>query len=282
MIRICHTLWKSAIAPGPFVMLGATALAFLIALMLAAPWLAPHDPLVVQMADRLQPPSLTYPLGTDHMGRCVLSRLLLGMQSTLGVALLVMVTVALIGVPLGMLSGYIGGRLDSFLMRVLDGAGALPEFVVAIATAGFLGPSLGNLLVAIVWVKWIGYARTARGVVLSERKKEYIQAAQTAGSGTWTVLRRHLVRQVLSPVLVIGALDVGKIMLIISMMSYLGLGAQPPAPEWGAMLNEGRPYFQTEPQLMLYPGLAICLAAACFNLIGEGLRDRLDKRGGLR
>ncbi|MEW9671484.1 nickel transporter permease [Ammoniphilus sp. 3BR4] len=258
--------------------LGMGLMAGMLLLMLIGPWIVPNDPLAVQMPERLQAPSWQYPLGTDHMGRCIFSRLAEGAKITIGVSALVIASVMLIGIPLGLISGYLGGRLDAAMMRLVDGLSALPEFIWVIAVSGFLGPSLTNMIVSIVMIKWIGYARVVRSIVLSEREKEYVLAARVAGTGSWTILWRHLLPQVISPIVVLAALDIGKIILIISSLSYLGLGAQPPTPEWGAMLNDGRPYFQTLPQLMIYPGAAIMLVVISCNLIGEGLRDFFDVR----
>ncbi|MBH5316994.1 ABC transporter permease subunit [Paenibacillus sp. GSMTC-2017] len=258
------------------VTIGMFILAVIVLMMLTGSWLVANDPLAIDLGRRLAPPSFSYPLGTDHLGRCLFSRLVVGARTTIGITMLTLMIVVFVGIPLGMLSGYLGGRFDSIMMRFLDGASALPEFVVAIAIAGFLGPSLTNLMFAIVWVKWIGYARVARGIVLAERKKDYILAARAAGSNVWNILILHLVKKIIPPILVIGSLDIGKIIMIIAMMSYVGLGAQPPAPEWGAMLNEGRTFFQSHPQLILYPGLAIFIVVIACNLIGEGLRDHLD------
>lgn len=260
----------------PITLLGFFFLTVIVIITIIGPFLVPNDPYSANMAERLSSPSLTYPLGTDHMGRCIFSRLVFGSQVTLGITGLVIATVILIAIPIGLLSGYIGGRFDSFVMRMADGLIALPEFILAIAIAGFLGPSLTNLMISVVLVKWISYTRVIRGIVLSEREKEYVLAAKVGGCSTWKIITRHLLPQIISPVLVLAALDVGKVILIISSLSYLGLGAQPPAPEWGAMLNEGRPYFQTFPELMIYPGMAIFLVVLSCNLIGEGLRDKLD------
>lgn len=256
--------------------IGIISLSIIVLITLLGPILVPNDPLTANMAERLSPPSLTHPLGTDHMGRCIFSRLVIGSQATLGITSLVIAAVVLIGIPFGLLSGYIGGRIDTLIMRLADGLAALPEFILAIAIAGFLGPSLVNLMISVVLVKWISYTRVVRGIVLSEREKEYVLAAKVGGCPAWKIIIRHLLPQILSPVLVLAALDVGKVILIISSLSYLGLGAQPPAPEWGAMLNDGRPYFQTFPEMMVYPGLAIFLVVLSCNLIGEGLRDKLD------
>lgn len=257
-------------------LLGIFLLTVILIITIIGPFFVPNDPLTANMADRLASPSLNYPLGTDHMGRCIFSRLVIGSQATLGITALVIGTVILIGIPMGLLSGYIGGRFDSFIMRMADGLIALPEFILAIAIAGFLGPSLTNLMISVVLVKWISYTRVVRGIVLSEREKEYVLAAKVGGCPTWKIITRHLVPQIISPVLVLAALDVGKVILIISSLSYLGLGAQPPTPEWGAMLNDGRPYFQTFPELMIYPGMAIFIVVLSCNLIGEGLRDKFD------
>ncbi|MFC4769097.1 nickel transporter permease [Effusibacillus consociatus] len=260
----------------PMLLIGLILMALIVLVTLIGSYLVPNDPLTVNMGERLLSPSLQYPLGTDHMGRCIFSRIAAGSQETLGITALVIITVILIGIPVGLLSGYIGGRLDAVTMRFVDGFSAFPEFILAIAVAGFLGPSLTNVMLAVVLVKWMGYARVVRGIVLSEREKEYVMVARVGGCSTWKLLRRHLLPQIVSPVLVLAALDVGKVILTISSLSFLGLGAQPPAPEWGAMLNDGRPYFQTVPELMVYPGIAILLVVLACNLIGDGLRDALD------
>ncbi|WP_426446535.1 nickel transporter permease [Paenibacillus sp. S-38] len=263
----------------PMTAAGLVILTLLLGLALLGPILVANDPLAVNMAHRLQPPSLQYPLGTDSMGRCLFSRLAAGAQTTLGIPVLVLAMVLAIGIPAGLLAGYAGGRIDALLMRTVDGMSVVPDFLLVIAVSGFLGPSLNNLILSIVLINWCGYARLIRGIVLSEREKDYVLAARVAGGRVGTILRRHLLPQVVSPVLVYAALDLGKTILVISSMSYLGLGAQPPSPEWGAMLNEGRSYFQTHPELMIYPGMAVLLVVVSFNLIGEGLRDLLDVRG---
>ncbi|MDQ0339053.1 peptide/nickel transport system permease protein [Caldalkalibacillus uzonensis] len=274
MIRVMET--ASYVFREPLCLTGLVVLLVLVLLIVAGPFLVPNDPTEVNMAERLQGPSPTYPLGTDHLGRCIFSRLIEGGKITLGVSFLALLTVLLIGVPLGLWSGYRGGWVDNVLMRVVDSFIAFPDFIVAIAIAGFLGPSLFNLMAAMIMVKWMSYARLVRGIVLAEKEKEYILAARVSGSRERTILYKHLWPRVLSPVLVMATLDMGKMILLISSLSYIGLGAQPPLPEWGAMLNDGRAYFQTMPSLMIYPGLAILLVVLSFNLIGDGLRDILD------
>ncbi|WP_051541198.1 nickel transporter permease [Caldalkalibacillus mannanilyticus] len=264
------------ISRDPMLLIGIILLGMIILCTVLGPYVVWNDPVTVNMSDRLLEPSLQYPLGTDHLGRCIFSRLIEGAQITLGITSIVLVSIMLIGVPIGLLSGYIGGRFDSVLMRLVDGFIAFPEFILAIAITGFLGPSMTNIVIAIVLVKWISYARMVRSIVLSEKEKEYILSARVSGSSTLTVIMKHLFPQIISPVLVLATLDMGKIILLISSLSYLGLGAQAPTPEWGAMLNDARPYFQTIPELMIYPGVAIMLVVLSCNLIGDGLREVLD------
>lgn len=256
--------------------IGISILAVMVLLVFMGPLMVQNDPLTVNMSERLLAPSWQYPLGTDHLGRCLFSRLAAGAQTTLGIAALALAAVMIIGIPIGLLAGYKRGRADAVLMRMVDAIGAFPDFIMAIAFTGFLGPSLTNLMLSIILVNWIGYARVVRGIVLSEREKEYVLAARAAGCSSWTIIRRHLLPNIISPVIVLAALDIGKIILIIASLSYVGLGAQPPSPEWGAMLNDGRPYFQANPSLMIFPGLAIMLVVISCNLISEGMRDRLD------
>lgn len=258
--------------------LGAGIILLFLLIALVGPWIMPNDPLLVRMSDRLLPPTAEFPLGTDHLGRCILSRIIEGAQTTMSTSFLVLLTVILIGVPIGMLSGFWGGKVDTFLMRIVDGIGAVPEFLLAVAVAGFVGPGLVHVMLAVACVKWITYARMIRSIVLLEKEKDYVKAAIVAGSGMWTILYRHMARQVASPLAVMTALDVGRFILLISMLSFLGLGVQAPAPEWGAMLNEGRSYFQAAPQLMIYPGLCILMVVFSSNLISDGIRDHLDVR----
>ena len=272
-----RSVWRSLLHD-PMTLLGMGTLSVIVLLTLIGPLIVSNDPLTVQMSERLQSHSWQYPLGTDHMGRCIFARLIWGARTTLGISTLAIVTVILIGIPVGLVSGYVGGCVDSVLMRLVDGISALPQFILAVAISGLLGPSLSNLMLSIILVQWVEYARIVRSLVLSEREKEYVLAARVAGCETHTILWRHLLPQIISPVMILAALDMGKIILIIASLSYLGLGAQPPAPEWGAMLNDGRPYFQTVPQLMIYPGLAIMLVIICCNLISDGLRNILDVR----
>lgn len=260
-------------------MAGTIIITCVILIAILGPYHAPHDPVETNLSERLLKPSLTHPLGTDYLGRDLLSRLMHGSQITLKMVALVMVSVLLIGVPIGMLSGFVGGRLDSLFMRVVDGLIAFPEIILAIAIAGFLGPSLTNVMLAIVLVKWVSYARLVRSIVLSEKEKEYLLAAQVGGCTAFTILRKHVFPQVMIPLMIITSLDIGKMILTISSLSFLGLGAQPPLPEWGAMLNESRPFFQTHPLLMILPGGAIMLTVLGCNLLGDGLRDALDPKG---
>jgi ABC-type dipeptide/oligopeptide/nickel transport system permease subunit len=260
----------------PATVLGMTIVTLAILAALAAPLLSPHDPTRISLEDRLQTPSSVYPLGTDHLGRDVLSRLLHGARTTLGVAAVVLAVVMTIALTVGGLSGYYGGWLDTAFMSLVDLLLAFPGLILAVAIAGTLGPSLINVMIAMAAVWWAGYARLVRGMVLSVRQKEYVEAARAVGAGDGRIMLNHIARNILGPFVVLATLDMGWIILGIAGLNFLGLGAQPPTPEWGAMLNDARPFLQSAPQILLYPGAAIVLVVLGFNLLGDGLRDILD------
>ncbi|MCF2943457.1 nickel transporter permease [Paenibacillus tarimensis] len=235
-----------------------------------------YDPALVNLTERLLPVSLEHPLGTDHLGRDVLTRLLHGFKQTVGYGLIALLAAVVIGVPIGLLAGFKGGLTDRILMRIADAFLSFPDTIVAIVLAGLLGAGIENLLLAIVVVKWVSYARLARSTVLTERRKDYIMMARINGVRTGRIMTKHLFPHIIGHVLVLASLDLGKIILLISSLSYIGLGAQPPAPEWGAMLNEARPYFHSNASLMISPGLMIVFVVLLSNLLGDYLRDTFD------
>lgn len=260
-------------------LLGLVIILCMVICAVFAPLLAPHDPRPTSLSQRLLPPGGDFPLGTDPLGRCTLSRLLFGARETLKYTLLVQAVVLLIGVPAGMIAGYYGGAADMLLMRLADIILAFPNIILAIAVAGILGPGLFNVMLALAVVSWVGYARVVRGMVLSLKEKEFILAARTCGSATGKILLKHMLPNVMPPVIVLATLNMGSLVLSISTLSFLGLGAQPPSPEWGAMINDARTFIDSEPRLMILPGLATALTVLGFNLLGDGIRDYLDPRG---
>ena len=260
------------------VMAGTTIILLFGLAAIAAPIVAPYDPTAVNSRAMLAPASSEHLLGTDNLGRDVLSRLIYGARWSLGAALVATAVIAAIGITVGLVAGYFGGLIDDVLMRIVDVLLAFPSLVLTLAIVGMLGPSLRNVLIGMVAVWWVDYARIIRGITLSLRDREYVAAAHCIGCPAHFIIFRHLLPNVIPSVIVLATLELGGLMLAISGLSFLGLGAQPPTPEWGAMLNNGRPFFQSEPQLMLYPGLAISMAVIGFNLVGDGLRDILDPR----
>ncbi|AFQ42602.1 nickel transporter permease [Desulfosporosinus meridiei] len=262
----------------PLALLGLILIVVILAVAIMAPWLAPHDPLQFNTAHRLEGPSASYPLGTDHLGRCILSRILFGAGSSLSIAFLVLGLTLSVGTLVGTLAGYVGGKLDDLIISIIDVLLAFPGLILALVIAGMLGPSITNVMIALAAVQWVGYARIIRALVASMKEKEYVQAARAGGGTHLSLVLRHILPNVLSPVIVLATLDMGSTILAISGMSYLGLGAQPPDPEWGAMLNDGRPYMYTAPATMIFPGLAILITVLAFNLLGDGLRDLFDPR----
>ncbi|MCP3806236.1 ABC transporter permease subunit [Paenibacillus sp. Lou8.1] len=248
----------------------------ILAAITVVPFLAPQDPYRIQMGNRLQSISATHWLGTDHLGRDVLSRVIAGLRTTVGTSLLILAVSLVVGVPLGLLSGFIGGWMDRVFKRVVDAFMTLPDYIFAIVLSGLLGPGLVNLIFAVTAVKWVGYARLVRSTVLAEKQKDYISLSILAGTSSLRIVMRHILPHAIGNVLVLATLDIGKIILMIASLSFLGLGPQPPIPEWGTMLNEGRAYFQMAPHLMLVPGIAVVLTVLLANVLGDKLRDRYD------
>ena len=262
----------------PGTALGLFLVASLLLAGLLAPWLPLDDPTEINLPDRLLPPSAGHLLGTDHLGRDTFSRIIHGARVTLLAAAATLALSMTIALTVGVLSGYHGGWADTALMGVVDLLLAFPSLILALAVAGALGPGLLNVLLAAGAVWWVGHARIIRGVTLGARQMEYVTAARAAGAGSLRIILRHIAPNILGPIIVIASLDVGWIILGIAGLNFLGLGAQPPTPEWGAMLNDARPHLQTAPRLLLLPGAAIFIAVLGFNLLGDGLRDMLDPR----
>src|SRR4051812_17325079 len=245
---------------------------------LLAPLIAPYDPLAQELSTRLQPPSAAHWLGTDQLGRDLFSRLLYGARISLVIGIVVVGLAGVFGTVVGMLAGYVGGIADEVAMRTTEVFLAFPPLILAMAIAGALGPSLTNAIIAIAAVTWAVYARLARGQVLSLRQREYVEAARSIGAGRTRILIRHLLPNAIAPLLIQASFDMGSAIVSAAGLSFIGFGAQPPTPEWGVMISEGRNYISTEPWLSLFPGLAILFAVGAFNLLGDGLRDILDPR----
>ena len=262
----------------PGTALGLFLVASLLLAGILAPWLPLDDPTEINLPDRLLSPSVGHLLGTDHLGRDTFSRIVHGARMTLLAAAVTLALSMTIALTVGILSGYHGGWTDTALMGVVDLLLAFPSLILALAVAGALGPGLFNVLLAAGAVWWVGHARIIRGVTLGARQMEYVTAARAAGAGNLRIILRHIAPNILGPIIVIASLDVGWIILGIAGLNFLGLGAQPPTPEWGAMLNDARPHLQTAPRLLLLPGAAIFVAVLGFNLLGDGLRDLLDPR----
>ena len=258
---------------------GAAIVATLVAVAIAGPFLIPQDPLAQDLSRTLQPPSLAHPFGTDSLGRDVFARIVHGARLSLGIAVVVTVVRLSLGVLVGLTAGYLGGWTDEILMRAVDLLFAFPGIVLALVIAGIAGPSLTNVMLALAVVGWGTYARVVRSSVLSIREREYVLASRLAGTNHSTVVRDHVLPNVLGPVIVLATLDTGKVVLATAGLSFLGLGAQPPTAEWGTMIATGRHYLQTAWWLVNIPGVAIAITVLGFTLLGDGLRDVLDPSG---
>jgi len=268
----------------PLALAGALIVALAIALATAAPLVAPGDPIKNSLIDRLTPPmwvaggDAKHPLGTDTLGRDVASRLLHGARVSLVVGFSAVVVAGVLGVALGLLSGWYRGRLDDLLMRLGDVQLAFPVLVLAVAVLAVLGASMLNLIVVLGVTGWITYARIVRGEVLTLREREFVMAARALGAADAWILRRHLLPNVLPPITVVATFSVARTIIAEASLSFLGLGIPAPEPSWGSMLDEGRNYITTGWWLALFPGVAILLLVLGINLVGDWLRDALDPR----
>lgn len=241
-----------------------------------APWLAPHDPTLTSIRLKFKPMSFDYPLGTDNLGRCIFSRLLFGVRTTVFYALLAMSVTLMIGWLMGMLAGFFHGKIDTLIMRLCDVVLSFPAEIMILAFVGIMGPGIGNILIAVILVKWAWYARMIRGVVRQYSHRNYIAYAQVIGAPSHHILRRHLLPVTFAETIVLASTDMGSVILMISALSFLGLGVQPPTPEWGNMLSEAKNVMVLHPEQMLPAGIAITLVVTAFNFWGDFLRDVFD------
>ena len=236
------------------------------------------DPTAGDLRDAIMAPDATHMCGTDKMGRDIYSRVLYGARVSLVSTFILVALVFVIGTALGVVSGYFGGWVDAVIMRIADMMIAFPGLVLAIAVAGMLGASMRNAIIAIALVTWPKYARMARSLVLKIRHTDFVYAAIVTGSSTWRMLWKYMLPNTITTLVITAATDIGGMMMELSALSFLGFGAQPPTPEWGAMLNEGRDFMQSAPWMMIYPGFAIFITVVVFNMLGDNLRDILDPR----
>ncbi len=241
-----------------------------------APLIAPFSPDGVDLSQKLQSPGGKHLLGTDHLGRDILSRLIWGARTSMGSVLVIIVLVMLFSLVVGCVSGYLGGWIDSLFMRLCEVFLTFPTFILAMFFIGVLGTGMRNVILAIVLTHWAWYARIIRGLVLSLKNREYILASKVAGTSKLKIILHHLLPPVLAQLSILATLDIGHMMLHVSGLSFLGLGVQPPTPEWGVMINDARQYIWTRPDLVIYPGAMIFLAVLAFNIPGDALRDSLD------
>lgn len=250
----------------------------LLAVTLLAPVIAPYDPLDAIMRNANAAPSAEHLFGTDKLGRDVLSRILYGASYSLSSVVGLVALIFVVGTTLGVIAGYSGGIVDTVIMRIADMMISFPGVILAIAIAGILGGSLFNAMVALLCVTWTKYARLSRSMVLKIKKHDFVSAAVVSGGSPVHILWVHILPNILPLMIITAAADIGAMMMELAGLSFLGFGSQPPAPEWGLMLNEGRQQLQTAPWLMFFPGLAIFITVVVFNLWGDSLRDVLDPR----
>lgn len=254
----------------------ALVLLSLVGIAIFAPFAAPYDPMEINLDQRLAPISAQHWLGTDHLGRDVLSRLIWGARASMGSVVVIAVLIMTTGFVTGAFAGYVGGKVDTLIMRVCEAFMTFPTFILALFLIGIFGTGLTNVILAIVLTHWAWYARIIRGMVMNLRNRDYILAAKVAGGGPMKIFFRHISLPVLAQLLILASLDLGHMMLHVSGLSFLGLGIQPPTPEWGCMINDARQQIWTNPELAIIPGAMIFLTVLAFNIPGDLLRDKLD------
>ncbi|MBC7799901.1 MAG: ABC transporter permease [Gemmatimonadaceae bacterium] len=262
----------------PAAVLGFIVITLFVVMAVAAPWVAPFDPIATSWTTIRKAPSMAHWMGTDENGRDVLSRIVFGARASLLAGVVSVLIAAGIGVPVGLLAGFAGGRIDAVIGRVVDAMLACPFLILAIALAAFLGPALTNAMIAIGVTAAPVFVRVARGATIDAMTNDYVEAARAIGNPPWRVAVRHVAPNIIPPVLVQATLAIAAAIIAEASLSFLGLGQQPPAPSWGSMLNSAQRFLTQAPWLAVFPGAAIFLAVLAFNLVGDGLRDALDPR----
>jgi len=246
-----------------------------------APFLAPFPDQgkgLSNLDERLEPPTFKHPLGTDNLGRDILSRIIFGARISLKAAIIVVMISMSIGVPLGLIAGYFGGKTDEFIMRFADMILAFPSLLLAIAIVASLGPSLINALIAIALPWWPWYTRLMRSQVISAKEMQFVESARAIGASRWRIMFRHILPNCLSPIIVNATVDMGYVILAIASLGFLGLGTQPPAADWGVMVSDGREFFMKQWWISTFSGAAIFLTVLTFNLVGDGIREAMDPK----
>jgi len=259
--------------------LGAVIVGGMLIAALAGPWLSPYDPSAQQLPLRLAGPSWAHPFGLDELGRDVLTRVLVGARISLLVGLSVVAVSAVVGLAIGAVAGYFGGWIDEAASRLIDLLMAFPGILLAIALVAMLGPRLDRVILALVVIGWVGYARLTRAIVLRTREREYVQAARAAGARDGRIIVRHVLPEAMPALTVQATLGMAAAIIAEASLSFLGLGVQPPTPSWGTMLDAGRGHLLDAPHLTVFPGVAIASLVLGLNFLGDGLRDALDPRG---
>lgn len=280
-----NTVWKRRlwlVRKSPLTLIGGAIMLIMLFLMIFSPWLVPHDPNAIDLTARLQAPSLSHWFGTDEVGRDLFSRVLIGSRQSIAAGLAVVLIAGISGSLLGCLSGVLGGRSDALIMRLMDIMLSIPSLVLTMALAAALGPSLFNAMLAIAIVRIPFYVRLARGQTLVVRQHSFVEASLTFGASRWHLISWHILRNALPPLVVQASLDIGSAILMAATLGFIGLGAQQPTAEWGAMVANGRNYVLDQWWYCAFPGAAILITAVGFNLFGDGIQDLLDPKSGGR
>jgi peptide/nickel transport system permease protein len=276
-----HTRVLETLRDNPSFFLAIVVIAAYVFLAIFGNTIAPHDPMSFDLQCRLNGPSLRYPMGNDALGRCLLSRIMVGARTTLGLGVAVVGLSCLLGVSIGLVSGYLGGIVDEFFMRTTDVFLSFPEIVAAMAVAGFVDPGGFSVLCALSLTSWMRYARVVRGITLSVKERDYIKAAELFSVSKFSIIIRHMLPPSMPSIIILASLGLGKSILAVSALGFLGFGVQPPDTEWGLLLMNGKDYILSAPHLCLYPGIAIMTTVLAFNVAGDCLTRLWNAGGGI-
>ncbi|WP_432408990.1 ABC transporter permease [Wukongibacter sp. M2B1] len=254
-------------------------LIIILLVSLLAPFIAPYNPIEIDMKNRLSKPSFKHLLGTDSLGRDVFSRLIYGGRTSILLSVIASVITMLLGLVLGIIAGYFGGKLDNFIQILVNIFQALPSISFMIALIGIMGPGIKSILISVVLTSWANFSRIVRGEVLKIREENYIEGAKALGCNNLHIVIHHVIPNIIGPFIVLFTTRIGKVILSIAGLSFLGLGLQPPTPDWGVMISDAKTYYLSNPVLIIAPGMCIMILSLSINLIGDGIRDYLDTSG---
>lgn len=267
---------KTKLLKNPLIYISLTIILILLIFSILTPFISSYEPSEINVENRLSKPSFEHLLGTDQLGRDIFTRLMHGARYSMGSVFIILICIIILSLIIGSIAGYFGGAIDNFLMRICDVFMTFPTFVLAMFLIGILGSGMTNVIIAIVLTHWAWYSRIIRSIIINLKNRDYVMASKVAGTNNFFIIIKHFLPAIFIQLLVLASMDIGHMILHVSGLSFLGMGIQPPTPEWGVMINDGRQFIRNSPGLIFFPGCMIFLSVMAFNLLGDAMRDYLD------